>query len=129
MPASKEETEALEALFRSISLDEKLAKESARNAKFATNLAKVIEEAGCAEGGLEDKKRGNLLYTVAGKFPVNALDHRTRVVADVMAGELKTPAQLDGCCKAALMSSLWTRAAQQNDNSEWCNYTCKVITG
>lgn len=97
MPASKEETEALEALFRSISLDEKLAKESARNAKFATNLAKVIEEAGCAEGGLEDKKRGNLLYTVAGKFPVNALDHRTRVVADVMAGELKTSAQLDGC--------------------------------
>ena len=88
--------EALEALFKSVSLDEKLAKQSATNPKFANNLAAVISLAGVAETGLEDKKRGNLLYTVAGKFPPNALRHRPTVVRHVMCGDLKTTAQLDG---------------------------------
>ena len=94
--ASSSDPSALVELFKSISIDEKLAKSSVQNAKFAANLATVIAAAGCAETGLDDRKRGNLLYTVAGKHPSNALAHRDRVIGDVMRGDLKTSQQLDG---------------------------------
>ena len=99
--ASSYDEAGLVALFTSVRLDEKLASQAVKNKKFSRALASCIDEA-CAQdptlpSNANAKKYGNLLYTVAGKLPANALAHRGAVIASIMADELNSNAQLDGC--------------------------------
>ncbi|KAI4373280.1 hypothetical protein MLD38_011419 [Melastoma candidum] len=68
-------------LFLKFGLDERTAKNTVANIKVTANLTAVIHEADVADGC--NRTVGNLLYTVATKFPANALH------------TIKTPAQLD----------------------------------
>ncbi|PNH09069.1 Glutamine--tRNA ligase [Tetrabaena socialis] len=93
--ASKDEVEAAcMSLFMCIGLEETVAKNAAKNAKFSKTLEDVIHEAGAASGC--PKGKGNLLYTVASKYPANALCHRPMLLGYVMCEHMKSTAQLDG---------------------------------
>ncbi|KXZ51794.1 hypothetical protein GPECTOR_11g237 [Gonium pectorale] len=93
--ASKEEQDAASmALFLGIGLEETVAKNALKNPKFTKVLEEVIHEAGAASGC--PKAKGNLLYTVASKFPANALSHRPMLLGYVMCEHMKSNAQLDG---------------------------------
>ncbi|KMS97404.1 hypothetical protein BVRB_6g155420 [Beta vulgaris subsp. vulgaris] len=80
-------------LFLKIGLDEKVAHNTIANNKVTNNLLAVIHEAGVTNGC--DRTTGNLLYTVATKFPANALVHRLTLVGYVVSSKIKTPAQLE----------------------------------
>ncbi|KAL2944147.1 Glutamine--tRNA ligase cytoplasmic [Bienertia sinuspersici] len=80
-------------LFLKIGLDEKVAHNTVANNKVTSNLLAVIHEAGVTDGC--DRTTGNLLYTVATKFPANALEHRPRLAEYVVSSKIKTPAQLE----------------------------------
>ncbi|KAL7132478.1 hypothetical protein ABFS83_12G076300 [Erythranthe nasuta] len=80
-------------LFLKIGLDENTAKNTVANNKVTANLTAVIHEAGVADGC--DRTVGNLLYTVATKFPANALVHRPTLLKYIIASKIKTPAQLE----------------------------------
>ncbi|XP_078428116.1 glutamine-tRNA ligase, putative / glutaminyl-tRNA synthetase, putative / GlnRS [Wolffia australiana] len=81
-------------LFLGIGLDKRTAENAIVNAKVTANLTAVIKEAGVAGGC--NKNVGNLLYTVATKYPANALIHRSVLVQDyVINSKIKSPAQLD----------------------------------
>ena len=91
----REEREASElTLFLSIGLDETVAKNAVKNVKFSKTLAEAIAEAG-AELGCA-KSKGIHIYTVASKYPSNALLHRPKLLAYVMKDMIKSNAQLDG---------------------------------
>lgn len=92
---SREELEA-EAfkLFTGIGLEETTSKNALKNPKFRQSLVDVIKEAGAADGCA--KTQGNCLYTVASKFPANALVHRPLLLKYVMNGDIKSNNQLDG---------------------------------
>jgi len=97
MPADKENKEvrdpvALE-LFKSIGLDAKTAANAVANPKVTANLTDVVHEAGVSNGC--DKSIGNLLYTVATKFPANALKHRPTVCKYISKNEIKTIPQVE----------------------------------
>ncbi|XP_028757910.1 glutamine--tRNA ligase-like [Neltuma alba] len=80
-------------LFLKISLDERTARNTIANNKVTANLTAVINEAGVADGC--NRTVGNLLYTVATKYPANALVHRPTLLQYVVSSKIKTPAQLD----------------------------------
>ncbi|KAF5183264.1 glutamine--tRNA ligase [Thalictrum thalictroides] len=80
-------------LFLKIGLDEKTAKNTVANNKVTNNLIAVINEAGVIDGC--DKTIGNLLYTVATKYPANALIHRPALLEYIVSLKIKTPAQLE----------------------------------
>ncbi|XP_012833334.1 PREDICTED: glutamine--tRNA ligase [Erythranthe guttata] len=80
-------------LFLKIGLDENTAKNTVANNKVTANLTAVIHEAGVADGC--DRTVGNLLYTVATKFPANALVHRPTLLKYIISSKIKTPAQLE----------------------------------
>ncbi|XP_047330436.1 glutamine--tRNA ligase, cytoplasmic isoform X2 [Impatiens glandulifera] len=80
-------------LFISIGLDERTAKNTLSNNKVTANLTAVIHEAAVIQGC--DRSVGNLLYTVATKFPPNALVHRPTLLQYIVSLKIKTPAQLD----------------------------------
>ncbi|XP_021751680.1 glutamine--tRNA ligase, cytoplasmic-like [Chenopodium quinoa] len=80
-------------LFLKIGLDEKVAHNTIANNKVTSNLLAVIHEAGVTDGC--DRTTGNLLYTVATKFPANALVHRPTLCEYVVSSKVKTPAQLE----------------------------------
>ncbi|KAL2485078.1 glutamine-tRNA ligase [Abeliophyllum distichum] len=80
-------------LFLNIGLDEKTAKNTLANNKVTANLTAVIHEAAVTDGC--DRTVGNLLYTVATKFPSNALVHRPTLLKYVVSLKIKTPAQLE----------------------------------
>jgi glutaminyl-tRNA synthetase len=93
-------SEELFEVFKGISIEEKTAERTSKKPKLAASLLAVITEAGLREktsaASSCDKKRGNLLYTVAMKFPLNALSRRPLVVRSVMENELRSNAQLEG---------------------------------
>ncbi|PIA33290.1 hypothetical protein AQUCO_04100012v1 [Aquilegia coerulea] len=89
----KDENDKSVELFLKIGLDEKTAKNTVANNKVTNNLTAVIHEAGVIDGC--DKTIGNLLYTVATKYPANALIHRPRLLEYVVSSKIKTPAQLE----------------------------------
>lgn len=94
--ALKDESEkelALE-LFLKIGLDERTAKNTVANNKVTSSLLESIREAEVTDGC--ERTIGNLIYTVATKFPKNALKHRPTVLGYVVSGKIKTAAQLDG---------------------------------
>ncbi|KAL8531712.1 hypothetical protein ACS0TY_008344 [Phlomoides rotata] len=80
-------------LFMKIGLDERTAKNTIANNKVTANLTAVIHEAAVSDGC--DRAVGNLLYTVATKFPANALVHRPTLLKYIVLSKIKTPAQLD----------------------------------
>ncbi|KAL8470684.1 hypothetical protein ACS0TY_033305 [Phlomoides rotata] len=80
-------------LFLKIGLDERTAKNTVANNKVTANLTAVIHEAAVTDGC--DRAVGNLLYTVATKFPANALVHRPTLLKYITSLKIKTPAQLD----------------------------------
>ncbi|KAF6172038.1 hypothetical protein GIB67_029456 [Kingdonia uniflora] len=80
-------------LFLKIGLDEKTAKNTVANTKVTTNLILVINEAGVIDGC--SKTVGNLLYSVATKFPSNALVHRPVLLEYIVLSNIKTAAQLE----------------------------------
>uniref|UniRef100_A0A7N0UU53 glutamine--tRNA ligase n=1 Tax=Kalanchoe fedtschenkoi TaxID=63787 RepID=A0A7N0UU53_KALFE len=91
----KDETEkalALE-LFIKIGLDERTAKNTVANNKVTSNLVEAIREAEVTDGC--ERTTGNLIYTVATKFPKNALMHRPTLLKYVVSSKIKTAAQLD----------------------------------
>ncbi|GER44402.1 glutamine--tRNA ligase [Striga asiatica] len=80
-------------LFLRIGLDERTAKNTVANNKVTANLTAVIHEAAVTDGC--DRTVGNLLYTVATKFPANALVHRPALLKYIVSSKIKTPAQLE----------------------------------
>ncbi|KAL0296713.1 UNVERIFIED_CONTAM: Glutamine--tRNA ligase, cytoplasmic, partial [Sesamum radiatum] len=80
-------------LFLKIGLDERTAENTVANSKVTANLTAVIHEAAVADGC--DRTVGNLLYTVATKFPANALVHRPTLVKYIVSSKIRTPAQLE----------------------------------
>ncbi|CAM6111796.1 unnamed protein product [Calypogeia fissa] len=84
---------AAKELFLRIGLEEKTAQNAVANAKVTANLTAVISEAGL-EGGC-DRSIGNLLYSVATKFPNNALKHRPALLKYVTEGKIKSIPQLE----------------------------------
>lgn len=80
-------------LFLSIGLDERTATNALANAKVTSNLTDVIREAKVEEGC--EKAVGNLLYTVATKFPTNALNHRAEFLKYILDGQIKSTPQLE----------------------------------
>lgn len=84
--------EALD-LFLKIGLDERTAKNTIANNKVTANLTAVIHEAAVTDGC--DRAVGNLLYTVATKYPSNALVHRPTLLKYIVSSKVKSPAQLE----------------------------------
>ncbi|XP_015941956.1 glutamine--tRNA ligase [Arachis duranensis] len=80
-------------LFKDIGLDEGTARNTVANKKVTTNLITVIDEAGVTGGC--DRTVGNLLYTVATKYPGNALPNRPTLLQYIVTSKVKTAAQLD----------------------------------
>ncbi|KAI9078521.1 hypothetical protein K1719_039459 [Acacia pycnantha] len=80
-------------LFLKISLEERTARNTIANNKVTANLTAVINEAGVTDGC--NRTVGNLLYTVATKYPTNALVHRPTLLQYVVSSKIKTTAQLD----------------------------------
>ncbi|OVA09450.1 Glutamyl/glutaminyl-tRNA synthetase [Macleaya cordata] len=93
MGGKDEENEISLELFMKIGLDERTAKNTIANNKVTTNLTEVINEANVTSGC--GKAVGNLLYTVATRFPANALVHRRSVLEFITTLKIKTPAQLE----------------------------------
>lgn len=80
-------------LFLKIGLDERTARNTIANNKVTANLTDVIHEAAVSDGC--SRTIGNLLYTVATKFPANALVHRPTLLKYIVSSKIKTPAQLE----------------------------------
>lgn len=60
-------------------------------------LAEIIHEAGAAGGA--SKSQGNMMYSMAGKFPAGALKHRPALLAYVMADKISKVPQIEGAFK------------------------------
>ncbi|XP_050935511.1 glutamine--tRNA ligase-like isoform X3 [Cucumis melo] len=80
-------------LFLRIGLDERTARNTVANNKVTANLSAVIHEAGVLDGC--HRAVGNLLYSVATKYPANALIHRPILLDYITSNKVKTPAQLE----------------------------------
>ncbi|CAI9096164.1 OLC1v1032248C1 [Oldenlandia corymbosa var. corymbosa] len=85
--------EKLVELFLKIGLEERTAKNTVANNKVTASLTSVIREAQVTDGC--DRTVGNLIYTVATKFPANALVHRPTLLKYIVLSKIKTPAQLE----------------------------------
>ncbi|PWA45203.1 glutamine-tRNA ligase, putative / glutaminyl-tRNA synthetase, putative / GlnRS [Artemisia annua] len=59
------------------------------------NGVRNIEQGRAAVTDGCDRSTGNLLYTVATKFPANALVHRPKLLEYIVSSKIKTPAQLE----------------------------------
>ncbi|XP_027366589.1 glutamine--tRNA ligase isoform X1 [Abrus precatorius] len=80
-------------LFLKIGLDERTARNTVANNKVTSNLTSVINEAGVTDGC--SRTIGILLYTVATKYPGNALPHRPTLLQYIVSSKVKTMSQLD----------------------------------
>ncbi|KAK1416135.1 hypothetical protein QVD17_31923 [Tagetes erecta] len=80
-------------LFLKIGIDIRTAENTIANSKVTSNLIAVINEAAVTNGC--ERSTGNLLYTVATKFPANALVHRPKLLEYIVSSKIKTPAQVE----------------------------------
>ncbi|KAL8120846.1 glutamine--tRNA ligase-like [Apium graveolens] len=80
-------------LFIKIGLDERTAANTLANRKLTSTLISLIHQAGVANGC--ERGVGNLIYTVATKFPANALVHRVTLLRYIVTLKIKTLAQLE----------------------------------
>ncbi|KAJ6431833.1 hypothetical protein OIU84_019164 [Salix udensis] len=118
--AVKEE-ERLE-LFLKIGLDERTARNTIANNKVTNNLNAVIHEAAVTEGC--DRTIGNLLYTVATKYPANALVHRPALLGYIVTIKIKTPAQLEAAF--SFLSSTASERFELKEFEEACGVGVEV---
>ncbi|KAH9626827.1 hypothetical protein KSS87_002472 [Heliosperma pusillum] len=109
-------------LFIKLGLDERTARNTLANSKVTNNLLAVIHEAGVSDGC--NRTAGNLLYTVATKFPANALVHRPALAEYVVASKIKTPAQLDAAF--SFFSSIGPDKFDPNDFEKACGVGVEV---
>ncbi|KAI3885115.1 hypothetical protein MKW98_002507 [Papaver atlanticum] len=109
-------------LFLRIGLDEKTANNTVANNKVTTNLKAVIHEAGVTDGC--SKAVGNLLYTVATKFPANALVHRPTLLEYIVSLKIKSPAQLEAA--HTFLGRLGSENLQLNEFEEACGVGVEV---
>ncbi|GAA0153183.1 aminoacyl-tRNA synthetase [Lithospermum erythrorhizon] len=109
-------------LFLKIGLDERTAKNTLANNKVTTNLLSVIHEASVTDGC--DRTVGNLLYTVATKFPANALVHRPVLLKYIVGSKIKTPAQLDAAL--SFFSAIASESFEINEFEEACGVGVEV---
>ncbi|GLT91827.1 hypothetical protein SLE2022_096980 [Rubroshorea leprosula] len=93
MVKDDDDSEKTLELFLKLGLDERTVRNTIANNKVTANLTAVIHEAEVAEGC--DRLIGNLLYTVATKYPANALVHRPTLLNYVVTSKIKTSAQLE----------------------------------
>ncbi|WMV28233.1 hypothetical protein MTR67_021618 [Solanum verrucosum] len=117
----KEDSNVLD-LFLKIGLDEKTAKNTLANNKVTTNLTAVIHEAAVTDGC--DRAVGNLLYTVATKFPANALNHRPTLLQYIVSTKIKTPAQLEAAF--SFLASTASENLKAHDFEEACGVGVEV---
>ncbi|CAI0454611.1 unnamed protein product [Linum tenue] len=109
-------------LFLKIGLDERTAKNTVANNKVTNNLTAVIHEAGVIEGC--NRTVGNLLYTVATKYPANALAHRPVLLEYVVSSKIKTPAQLEAAF--SFLSNTASESLHLKDFEEACGVGIEV---
>nr|GMD16762.1 glutamine--tRNA ligase-like isoform X1 [Ipomoea batatas] len=109
-------------LFLKIGLDERTAKNTVANNKVTANLTAVIYEAAVTDGC--DRTVGNLLYTVATKFPANALVHRPTLLKYIVSSKIKTPAQLEAAF--GFLSANASEALKVNEFEEACGVGVEV---
>ncbi|XP_034689551.1 glutamine--tRNA ligase, cytoplasmic-like [Vitis riparia] len=103
-------------LFLKIGLDERTAKNTIANNKVTANLTAVIHEAALTNGC--NRTVGNLLYTVATKFPANALVHRPTLLQYIVSSKIKTPAQLEAAF--SIYSSIGSENFELKEFEESC---------
>ncbi|KAG8639115.1 glutamine--tRNA ligase, cytoplasmic isoform X1 [Manihot esculenta] len=109
-------------LFLNIGLDERTARNTIANNKVTTNLTAVIHEAGISEGC--NRTIGNLLYTVATKYPANALIHRPTLLEYIVSLKIKTPAQLEAAF--SFLSKTASESFKLNEFEEACGVGVEV---
>ncbi|KAL3510761.1 hypothetical protein ACH5RR_030162 [Cinchona calisaya] len=116
--------EEIVELFLKIGLEEKTAKNTIANNKVTGNLIAVIHEAEVTDGC--HRTVGNLLYTVATKFPANALVHRPTVLKYIVSSKIKTPAQLEAAF--AFLAAIASGNLNANEFEEACGVGLEVST-
>ncbi|GAB2286771.1 Glutamine--tRNA ligase, cytoplasmic [Dionaea muscipula] len=109
-------------LFLRIGLEEKTARNTIANNKVTNNLVAVIHEAGVVDGC--DRTVGNLLYTVATKFPANALVHRPKLLEYIVSSKIKSPAQLEAAF--SFFSSIGSEQFNVTEFEEACGVGIEV---
>ncbi|KHG03894.1 Glutamine--tRNA ligase [Gossypium arboreum] len=116
MVVKGEESDKILELFLKIGLDERTARNTIANNKVTANLTAVVHEAALANGC--DRAIGNLLYTVATKYPANALVHRPKLLEYVVSSKIKTPAQLEAAF--SFLSNVASEEFKRNEFEEAC---------
>ncbi|KAK3220986.1 hypothetical protein Dsin_014956 [Dipteronia sinensis] len=119
-----EKSEKCLELFLKIGLDERTAKNTIANNKVTTNLTAVIHEAVVTDGC--DRRIGNLLYTVATKYPANALLHRPALLKYIVSSKIKTPAQLEAAF--SFFASTGSEDFKLDEFEEVCGVGVEVST-
>ncbi|KAK9750411.1 hypothetical protein RND81_02G194900 [Saponaria officinalis] len=119
---SSENADKTAELFLKLGLDERTARNTLANSKVTNNLLAVIHEAGVSDGC--NRTAGNLLYTVATKFPSNALVHRPILAEYVVSSKIKTPAQLDAAF--AFFSNIGPEKFDASDFEKACGVGVEV---
>ncbi|KDP42069.1 hypothetical protein JCGZ_01857 [Jatropha curcas] len=109
-------------LFLKIGLDERTAKNTIANNKVTNSLTTVIHEAGVTEGCT--RTIGNLIYTVATKYPANALVHRPTLLGYIVSSKIKTPAQLEAAF--SFLSRTASESFKLNEFEEACGVGVEV---
>ncbi|KAK9280478.1 hypothetical protein L1049_014170 [Liquidambar formosana] len=71
-----------------------------------------------------DRSIGNLIYTVATKFPANALVHRPTLLQYIVSSKIKTPAQLEAAF--SFFASSGSDNFELNDFEEACGVGVEV---
>ncbi|KAE8692335.1 Glutamine--tRNA ligase [Hibiscus syriacus] len=122
MVVKGEESDKILELFLKIGLDERTARNTIANNKVTSNLTSVIHEAALADGC--DRTIGNLLYTVATKYPANALKHRPKLLEYVVSSKIKTPAQLEA--SFSFLSNVASEDYKQKEFEEACGVGVEV---
>ncbi|KAK8490923.1 hypothetical protein V6N13_121327 [Hibiscus sabdariffa] len=122
MVVKGEESDKILELFLKIGLDERTARNTIANNKVTANLTAVIHEAALTDGC--DRTIGNLLYTVATKYPANALKHRPKLLEYVVSSKIKTPAQLEA--SFSFLSNVASEDFKQEEFEEACGVGVEV---
>ncbi|XP_039055174.1 glutamine--tRNA ligase, cytoplasmic-like [Hibiscus syriacus] len=122
MVVKGEESDKILELFLKIGLDERTARNTIANNKVTANLTAVIHEAALTDGC--DRTIGNLLYTVATKYPTNALLHRPKLLEYVVSSKIKTPAQLEA--SFLFLSNVASEYFKQKEFEEACGVGVEV---
>ncbi|XWS34969.1 hypothetical protein CRYUN_Cryun21dG0083200 [Craigia yunnanensis] len=123
MVVKDEDSDKTLELFLKIGLDERTARNTIANNKVTANLTAVIHEAALTNGC--DRTIGNLLYTVATKYPANALVHRPNLLDYVVSSKIKTPAQLEAAF--LFLSNVASDNFKRNEFEEACGVVGELL--